>query len=80
MRTYPFAPNELLALAVLSSPARAGHADAHADAHASDGARLHALGGPSAIMAAADKDKSAPADMDDWSGSLDIHLGVYTND
>jgi hypothetical protein len=76
MRTYPFAPHELLALAVPVGPARPGHADMYP----SDGARLHALGGASAVMAAADKDKSAPAELDDWSGSLDIHLGVYTND
>jgi hypothetical protein len=76
MRTYPYAPGELLALAVPVGPAGTGRADTYA----SDGARLHALGGPAAVMAAADKDKSAPADLDDWSGSLDIHLGVYTND
>jgi hypothetical protein len=78
MRTYPFAPDRLLPLAGYEplGPARAGHADAQA----SDGARLHALGGPAAVMAAADKDTSASGDLDDWSGSLDIHLGVYTND
>ena len=44
------------------------------------GAELHALGGPAAVMAAADKSKAAAVDEDDWSGSFDIHLGVYTSD
>ena len=44
------------------------------------GAELNALGGPAAVMAAADKSKAATDDQDDWSGGFDIHLGVYTSD
>ena len=44
------------------------------------GAELYALGGPAAVMAAADKSKATADDEDDWSGGFDIHLGVYTSD
>jgi hypothetical protein len=44
------------------------------------GAELLALGGPGAVMAAADKSKATADDEDDWSGGFDIHLGVYTCD
>ncbi len=79
MRTFPLVPDASLSQAADTLPglADAGFAEAYARRRAW---LLHALGGPTAIMAAADKDRSAPADMDDWSGSLDIHLGVYTND
>lgn len=37
--------------------------------------KLHALGGPNAVLAAADREG---ASTDEWSGGFDIHLGVYT--
>jgi hypothetical protein len=37
--------------------------------------KLHALGGPSAVLAA-----SEDAAFDEWSGGFDMHLGVYTQD
>lgn len=39
--------------------------------------KLHALGGPKAVMASAARDEAA---FDEWSGGFDIHLGVYTQD
>ncbi len=41
--------------------------------------KLHALGGPEAVIAAG----SAAGDdaaFDEWSGGFDMHLGVYTHD
>ncbi len=40
--------------------------------------KLHALGGPNAVLAAADRRDEAS--FDEWSGGFDIHLGVYTQD
>jgi hypothetical protein len=51
-----------------------------ADTRFKRGAELLALGGAAAVMAAADKNKAAADDQDDWSGGFDIHLGVYTSD
>ena len=40
--------------------------------------KLHALGGPDAVIAAAAaRDEAA---FDEWSGGFDMHLGVYTQD
>jgi hypothetical protein len=39
--------------------------------------KLHALGGPAAVIAAAARDEAA---FDEWSGGFDMHLGVYTQD
>jgi hypothetical protein len=40
--------------------------------------KLHALGGPDAVIAAATaRDEAA---FDEWSGGFDMHLGVYTQD
>jgi hypothetical protein len=48
------------------------------------GAQLRALGGVAAVMAAAekiaDRGEAVADEEDDWSGSFDIHLGVYTQD
>jgi hypothetical protein len=44
------------------------------------GAELYTLGGPAAVMTAADESKAFADDEDDWSGGFDIHLGVYTSD
>jgi hypothetical protein len=79
MRTYPLAPVEHASLngAALPGPARAGRAVPYATVRAA----LHVLGGPAAVLvAAADRHHPAPADLDDWSGSFDIHLGVYASD
>jgi len=38
--------------------------------------KLHALGGPKAVLAA-ERDEAA---FDEWTGGFDIHLGVYTQD
>jgi hypothetical protein len=69
MRTLLLAPDDRLALAAYAPPLRA-------EREADRGALLQALGGPAAIMAAADR----LADSDDWSGGFDLHLGVHTND
>jgi hypothetical protein len=63
--------DDRLALAAYAPPLRA-------ERQSDRGALLHALGGPAAILAAADRicvDKT-----DDWSGGFDLHLGVHTND
>jgi hypothetical protein len=41
--------------------------------------KLHALGGPAAVIAegSATRDEAA---FDEWSGGFDMHLGVYTQD
>jgi hypothetical protein len=41
--------------------------------------KLHALGGPAAVIAAAQAKRDEAA-FDEWSGGFDIHLGVYTQD
>jgi hypothetical protein len=63
--------DDRLALAAYAPPLRA-------ERQSDRGALLHALGGPAAIIAAADKFPSVEAD--DWSGGFDLHLGVHTND
>ena len=50
--------------------------EVHAASYDSYG-KLHALGGPKAVLAAAERDE---ASFDEWSGGFDIHLGVYTQD
>jgi len=50
--------------------------EVHATSYDSYG-KLHALGGPKAVLAAAERDE---ASLDEWSGGFDIHLGVYTQD
>jgi hypothetical protein len=40
--------------------------------------KLHALGGPGAVIAA--QAKRDEAVFEEWSGGFDIHLGVYTQD
>jgi hypothetical protein len=41
--------------------------------------KLHALGGPAAVIAAAQARRDEAA-FDEWSGGFDMHLGVYTQD
>jgi hypothetical protein len=41
--------------------------------------KLHALGGSAAVIAAGSATRDEEA-FDEWSGSFDIHLGVYTQD
>lgn len=41
--------------------------------------KLHALGGPAAVLAAASAAREEAA-FDEWSGGFDMHLGVYTQD
>jgi hypothetical protein len=41
--------------------------------------KLHALGGPAAVIAAGSATRDEEA-FDEWSGGFDIHLGVYTQD
>jgi hypothetical protein len=41
--------------------------------------KLHALGGPDAVIAAAAAARDEAA-FDEWSGGFDMHLGVYTQD
>jgi hypothetical protein len=41
--------------------------------------KLHALGGPNAVLAAVSSHRDE-ASFDEWSGGFDIHLGVYTQD
>ena len=42
-------------------------------------AKLHALGGPAAVMDAGSATNDAAA-FDEWSSGFDIHLGVYSRD
>lgn len=44
-----------------------------------DGALLHALGGPAAVLARADGGAWDPS-ADEEIGGFDIHLGVYASD
>jgi hypothetical protein len=65
-------------LASLNGYALQSHTpEAHA---ASDDAygKLHVLGGPAAVLAAASAHEEAA--FDEWSGGFDMHLGVYTQD
>jgi len=79
MRIYPLAPGAWTSPdgCPLPGPTLAVHATPHREVRA----ELHALGGPTAIMDAAQvTPDSADADPDDWSGGFDIHLGVHTRD
>jgi hypothetical protein len=49
----------------------------HAASYAPEYGKLHALGGPAAVMAAGSAGKDA-AVFDEWSGGFDMHLGVHT--
>jgi hypothetical protein len=46
----------------------------------SQGARLHALGGPAAILKAVDGEDAWDPHADEPTGGFDIHLGVYASD
>jgi hypothetical protein len=67
----PLSPLNGYALQSLAPEAHAASYDAYA--------KLHALGGPAAVIAAVEA-KPDDAAFDDWSGGFDIHLGVYTQD
>lgn len=77
MRTPPLASQLHLSLAGDPLPAlvRTGPADTPVRRRAE---LLHALGGPAAVIAAGAGKTSDCSD--DWSGSFDMHLGIYTSD
>jgi hypothetical protein len=55
--------------------------DRRVDAYANTGARLHALGGPAAVLKAAKAEDDAwDPSVDEEMGGFDIHLGVYASD
>ncbi len=80
MRTYALAPVEQGSLNGTALPGLA--LEGRTFPRATFRAELHALGGPAAVMHAGEaaQDLSSPADLDDWSGGFDIHLGVYASD
>jgi hypothetical protein len=57
-----------------------GPAQDHRTRSRSQGAVLHALGGPVAILEAADGDDVWDPSADEPIGGFDIHLGVYASD